>query len=146
MISPQRVYRLVIIMARMAVGCMATKKIRIWTERHVQMRKPPTSHLGQIKDSSFYVLPRSGIELTTSRTLYLQTWSRCTTPSATAAVHINMSYMTEILIILELECEEHEPGKTGWCEERWHRYMDGLSRWDPNVNVTFIERGMFFSN
>ena len=38
-------------------------QFRIWKDRHVQMRETRTSH--RMKNSSYYVLPRSGIELTT---------------------------------------------------------------------------------
>ena len=41
-------------------------KFRILKERHIQMRKPYQLP-GWTENSSYYIVPRSGLELTTSR-------------------------------------------------------------------------------
>ena len=51
-------------------------KFGIWKERHVQMGENRASRLVGCKTHPT-ILPRSGFELTTSRTPQLQTWSKC---------------------------------------------------------------------
>ena len=69
-------------------------KFRIWKESHVQMRENRSSHLVWWKTHPT-ILPQPGFELTTSRTLQLQTWSKCpaSNHSATTAV-IQIRYNT----------------------------------------------------
>ena len=72
-------------------------KFRIWKERHIQMRENRSSHLVGWKTHPT-ILPRPGIELTTSRS----PWRRHdqgvlrANHSATAAVHISPWYIAHM--------------------------------------------------
>ena len=78
-------------------------KFRIWKERHIQMRENRTSHLVGWKTHPT-ILPRSGFELTTSRS----PWRMCFIASAFVVVgHQNLPLGTSRLVVSVIICSHN---------------------------------------